>query len=659
MWMREQTSERSDNGSFKQWRRILFFTAAGVIFAAGILVGATVYANQYADRVIPGLTVGGVNIGGFSHEELTGWLHAATNRLSGEGIRFTFETTEGQKNFTLYPVSAYEDISQEIVQVDVPREVDFFLGYGKDASVLVNTWRVLRGLIAPVDVRLQTISVDREKVLARIKEEVVPYEQPPRPSTLRVTSVSPVAYEITSSSPGIVFENTMVAEEIISAWSQLIVPEIRLVASKQQPTITEPDITAVQNQIPNVFESGDFFVRYTHSVTGEEREWNVTPALMAAWLTVIKNNGGEMRIAFDDMAVSDWLTDSVASAIDVPAQNARFQIDENGKVSEFQGSRAGISLDVASTTTAIQDALVHRLAGVSVSDGSIVTAVVLESSPEVSTGDVNNLGITDILGVGISRFAGSPANRIKNIKNGAAKINGLLIKPGEEFSTVSSTQPYTIEAGYVPELVIQGNKVEPALGGGLCQISTTLFRMAMNSGLEITERRNHSLLVSYYNDLTNGLPGTDATIFEPKPDFRFKNDTDSYVLIQAEVDEKKSELRLTLWGTSDGRKGGYSAPVVKRWIPYGPTRTTETTTLPPGTTKCQNAYTGAEASFVYTRTMPNGEKIERVFDSYYRPLPKICLIGAEVSTSTLSTPLLTEAENSGPVSPGEAAITDG
>src|SRR5690606_1808590 len=148
----------------------------------------------------------------------------------------------------------------------------------------------------------------------------------------------------------------------------------------------------------------------------------------------------------------------------------------------------------------------------------------------------------EILGVGYSNFAGSPANRVHNISIGAAKLDGLLIAPGEEFSLLNALRPFTVTAGYLPELVIKGDKITPEVGGGLCQIGSTTFRAAMNSGLSITERRNHSLVVSYYNDPRNGNPGTDATIYDGSPDFKFINDTGHHILIKTEMNRSNGDL---------------------------------------------------------------------------------------------------------------------
>jgi vancomycin resistance protein YoaR len=268
--------------------------------------------------------------------------------------------------------------------------------------------------------------------------------------------------------------------------------------------------------------------------------------------------------------------------------------------------------------------------------------LVLEvAEAETDLSDTNNLGITEILGVGYSSFAGSPLNRVKNIQNGASKLHGLLIPPGETFSAIDHLRPFTIDAGYLPEKVIKGDEIVPEIGGGLCQIGTTLFRMAMNSGVDIAERRNHSLVVSYYNDPTNGLPGTDATIYEPAPDFKFTNDTENYVLIQAEVDTTNQDLFFTLWGTNDGRKGSYTLPQVSKWIEPGPAKIIETTKLAPGVRECQSAFRGANTSFTYTRSLPNGTTESEVFDSYYRPLPQICLVGV---APEVEEPVMTEEE---------------
>lgn len=326
-----------------------------------------------------------------------------------------------------------------------------------------------------------------------------------------------------------------------------------------------------------------------------------------------------------DQEAFDKILDEIATIVDVPARNARFERSE-GRVVEFATSAVGraIDRDLARTD------FIAALNGTETSVPLVLVAV----EPTVTTAQGNDLGITDALGTGTSSFKGSPKNRIGNIQNGVNLLNGLLIAPDETFSLVSALKPFELDNGYLPELVIKGTKIIPEIAGGLCQIGTTTFRAVMNSGLDVVQRQNHSLVVNYYNDPSNNNPGTDATIYDPAPDFQFKNDTGHYVLFEAKMDAAAQSLTFTLWGTSDGRIGSYTPPVVTRWIGVGPTVETETTTLPAGEMKCQAAHVGADTTFTYTVVSPDGTSVDRVFESHYRPLPQICLVGVE----ELSTP---------------------
>jgi len=279
--------------------------------------------------------------------------------------------------------------------------------------------------------------------------------------------------------------------------------------------------------------------------------------------------------------------------------------------------------------------------------------IVEQVEPEVKTGEVNDLGVSEVLGVGVSSYSGSSANRLANIRNASKKLNGLLIKPGDTFSTIAGTQPLTFAGGYVQEMVIVGDEIKPEIGGGLCQIATTLFRMAMNSGMLITERRPHALSISYYFDPVNHLPGTDATVYEPHPDLRFLNDTGNYLLIQTEINTSTKELVYTLWGKSDGRQGSYSHPRLIRWIPYGKTVEKITPTLKPGERKCQSPFRGADTEFTYTRTLADGQKEEIIYENHYRPLPQICQVGEEIKPEEV---VVEEVTDVGPALDSEPAM---
>ena len=203
-----------------------------------------------------------------------------------------------------------------------------------------------------------------------------------------------------------------------------------------------------------------------------------------------------------------------------------------------------------------------------------------------------------------------------------------MIAPDGEFSLLKTLGPIDGSHGWLPELVIKGNKTTPEYGGGLCQIGTTVFRAAMNSGLVITERRNHSYRVRYYEPA-----GTDATIYDPAPDFRFKNDTGHWVLITTEM--RGDQLVFTVWGTKDGRSVAPLNPVISNIVAPPPKKLIPTTELAPGQQKCTEvAHAGATAKLDYVVTYTGGEVKKTTFTSYYKPWGAVCLVGSTTPTPT-------------------------
>jgi vancomycin resistance protein YoaR len=175
-----------------------------------------------------------------------------------------------------------------------------------------------------------------------------------------------------------------------------------------------------------------------------------------------------------------------------------------------------------------------------------IRLVVKTQMPESTIKQTNNLGINELVATGESDFSGSSRSRINNIRVGAAKYNGLILTPGEEFSFNKFLGDVDASNGFTPEIVIKGTDLKKEFGGGLCQVSTTVFRAAMNAGLPITERRNHSFAVQYYSPA-----GTDATIYTGVIDFKFQNNLSSHMMIQTRVEDSK--LFYDFYGTKDDR----------------------------------------------------------------------------------------------------------
>ena len=229
---------------------------------------------------------------------------------------------------------------------------------------------------------------------------------------------------------------------------------------------------------------------------------------------------------------------TIASEINLPARNARLQMIDNQLTVTAPSEKGRETLIDGNFDILAQQVKTNKRE---------LALLTRETGAEVTADNIDELGVKELIAVGQSNFAGSPSNRRHNIRVGADKLNGILIKPGEEFSLVNSIGEVNAEAGYLPELVIKENKTIPEYGGGLCQIATTAFRVAVNGGLDITERQSHSYAVSYYNP-----QGTDATIYIPHPDLRFINDTPAYILLQTKVEGNL--LTFEFYGVSDGRE---------------------------------------------------------------------------------------------------------
>lgn len=240
---------------------------------------------------------------------------------------------------------------------------------------------------------------------------------------------------------------------------------------------------------------------------------------------------------------------------------------------------------------------------------------------------MNTLGIVELIGSGVSYFAGSIANRVHNIALGSSLINGTIVAPGETFSFNALVGPVSAEQGFKQAYVIQKGRTVLDDGGGICQVSTTVFRAALNSGLPIVKRTAHAYRVSYYEQ-RGFKPGFDATIFSPSVDFQFKNDTSHHILIQAKVGKANARLQVDIYGTSDNRRVEISDPIVSNVTPPPEPKYEDDPTQPRGTIK-QADFAAHGATAVFTRKVYRGDEliINDTIRSNFRPWQAVYLVG--------------------------------
>lgn len=631
----QQSVDREAKPAKNRW--VYFVWGGVVVLILGILIaGPVAYLTQYtnADRVIPGVYIGDHDVGGLTHDALQDFVESIDTQLVEDGFTFVFEDEEGVTRETeILPLVYTQVLGQSFsyASIQVEDTVDAALAIGRQGNIVARATTALRARLQPqqLDASVVILEEEFEDVL---RVGLGTHEVTMQNAGMNFASSTP---RITQEQPGEVFDYGAVIAVAESNLKALQLKEITVPRIVILPTITTREVRQLLEELPMVQERAPFALQYS---APEEDPDSLAPTNAKTWAVSFediqhmvgfqKTDDGQVHFGVERELFDQWLA-PIAEHVDVLPQEAKFALSDGAqKVTQFQPSRNGIAVSSTLVFQAINKHFVALAQDQAEEDKGVELPLYYDVvEPAVKTAEVNELGITEHLSTGISRFVGSSQDRIKNIQNASTKLNGLLIGPGEEFSLVKTIRPITRENGYVPEFIIKGDSIEKGIGGGLCQIGTTSFRMAMNAGMDVTERHNHSLVVSYYNDLSNGNPGTDATIFDPVLDFKFTNDTDNHVLMTTEVDLPNRELRYHLWGTSDGRKGYYSPPVVHKWIPAGEAKVIKTTDREPGTEHCQSAFPGAVTSFTYVVEHPDGEVVEEVYESRYRPLPQLCFIG--------------------------------
>jgi len=276
-------------------------------------------------------------------------------------------------------------------------------------------------------------------------------------------------------------------------------------------------------------------------------------------------------------------------------------------------SSPGIVLNEKSVKRALEDS----------NNSPVITVPAKIKQPDVTTESLRESLLGDELGRFSSDFSSSTADRAYNIQLACEKIDGYILAPGEEFSYNEVVGPRTVERGFRMANVYVGNTVQPGIGGGICQVSSTMFNAAVYADLEITERRNHTLPVTY-------VPmGRDATVSYGAVDFKFKNTYTKPIEIRAICEGRKNIIIINGCNEHPERKieiqtekTGTSAPkVVKK----------EDATLPEGEIKIESPGTNGSSYIAYKIVYENGEKKSSnvLCKSTYKGKDRVEIIGTQ------------------------------
>ncbi|MBM3230697.1 VanW family protein [Candidatus Peregrinibacteria bacterium] len=311
------------------------------------------------------------------------------------------------------------------------------------------------------------------------------------------------------------------------------------------------------------------------------------------------------RVAWNTDAIAATISRKIGAALDREAGTVTIGKDQAGKI-VFEGlGLTGLQVDTrraAALTVAAIEAGVPDV---------ILPVTEIQPTLTVHDPELAALGIREVVAIGDSNFARSPAARRHNIAVGAARFNGHLIPQGATFSFNEVLGPVNAAMGYKKELVILGERTLPDYGGGLCQVSTTAYRGIWEYGFPIESRKNHSFAVQYY-----APQGTDATIYPPNIDMKFVNDSPGALLMQTHVEGDNAYF--IYYGTRDTRESEIVGPYTWNKRAPPPDKFEYTSDIEPGTTRVVGkAVPGLQAAwFRIVRPVNGQEKTEPVFSAY-------------------------------------------
>jgi len=593
------------------WKRPWLLTLAIIFFIlpATLTIGSIAFNKTFASRIYPNVYIGNLNLGGKTAAQANRLLNLETDKISQHGVVFSYKN----QRTTVKPVvaSADADLAYTIINFKNELALEAAFNYGRNRNFLTNLGNKLQLLLSKKSIDL-LVAIDQDKIAKTLKDNFADASEPARDADLAVSfNPATAAYDfsVREEKMGKAINFQAAIGELINNLTGLSEAEIKLATITEYPKILSRDCLNIDGKAEAILKAAPLTLKYG------EIKWLIEQSQLAG-LLALKPSGlaaDKVRVGLDDDKTKAYFAEKITPQIDRPALEAKFEM-QGGKVIKFQSGQDGRSLEADASIIKIENEILA---------GAPIELIVKIQPTLVSTDNVNNFGIKELVGVGRSNFTGSPANRRHNIKNGANTLNGILIKPGEEFSLNKALGKVDGATGYLPELVIKEGKTTPEFGGGLCQIGTTMFRAALDTGLPITMRKNHSYRVSYYEPA-----GTDATIYDPWPDLRFINDLASHILIQSKI--SGDDLSFEFWGRRDGRVVEKTKPTIYNIVKPEPAKIIETLELKPGEKKCtERAHNGADAYFDYKVTYADGLVKEKRFSSHYVPWQEVCLLGVE------------------------------
>ena len=499
-------------------------------------IATTSFRAIYSGRIFPNIQVGWVNLSGQAPID------------AADLLRKEIQYPE-QGEITLQ----YLELSRTVT----PAELGLFFSPQFNAELAFNTGRegnIARRIAAQIQILRHGVILapqfvmDEETGSEFLAELAAEVNQPVMEASLELDGLEVVVQ------PGQIGRemDIQASLEVVGLQMQSMQDgSIPLIVTETYPDIL--DVTA-QAEFARQILSQPLLLQIPDAAENDPGPWSIQPDKLVEMMIIERintDNGSEYRIALDSEALREYLVGREAS-INRNPKNARMYFDDDTKeLVLIEEDETGLVLDINQSIIDIQAQLLegtHK-----------INLAVEKTFPEItSEHTAEDLGITELVSSQASYFYGSDSARIKNISTAAAKFHGIFIAPGETFSMAEQLGDVNLDEGYAEAWIILGDRTIKGVGGGVCQVSTTLFRTVFNGGYQIVERHPHAYRVGYYEQRSDGshntnLAGLDATVYVPVVDFKFTNDSDHWLLMETYVYEGYRQLLWRFYSTSDGR----------------------------------------------------------------------------------------------------------
>ena len=571
-----------------------------VLAGAGGFLALPYAANLFAgDRAMDGVSLQGRSIAGMSRADIRALIEQRYAAFLRAPVTITFE----DRSWTPTP--------QQIgLSFDLDQAAEQALAAGHRGGPIERVeelWAIWQG---GLDVAPR-LSVDAGRLQAYLTGIAAELERPPRDAALSFaegkvlpTAARPGRQALADASAIDIMRGLQTLE------SQSVVLRTRTLAPALTDAALAPAIADARALL-----AGPLVLRRA------EQSWTWQPNKLAE-LLAIKAERGKMTVELDPDRVARAV-EKLAQLVDTGTAEPRVAF-RGGKLKITQPGQIGWRLKQPEAVAAISQALRQPRREVALP--------VQELTPQVTAKTLPSLGIGELVGEGRSSFQGSADYRITNIKAGAARINGVLIPPGSEFSFNTQLGEVDDSNGFVKGYAVIGQRTQLEWGGGVCQDSTTVFRAAFWAGLPITERHAHPFYISWYDDFSfpnESGPGLDATIYTGVSDLKFMNDTGHWLLMEATADEAAQVLSVRLYGTKPNRSVSVRGPEVGNVVPPPdePVIVTDSSVLAGTVKQTDHARKGMDIT-VYRVITENGvEKPPEPFFTRFKAWPNVFVKG--------------------------------